>query len=132
MSPEQFLRTVYLGDRACQSICLEGWKKEIKIKVDCISRVRGQAWDFYTDEDIYEGFLVFENVQSFKFDPPGFFPNDWIEPVSVSSLNSDDTQWEIVLSLGAVNDKGESQDVLLHLVAESVSIESAEGLRVRG
>jgi hypothetical protein len=131
MSPDQFLKTVYLGDRACQSIALEGWKKEIKINVDCISRVRGPTWNFYTDEDIKEGFLVFENVQGFKFEPPGFLPNDWIEPVSVNSLNPEGTQWGIVLSLGAVNDKGESQDVLLHLVAESVSIESAEGLRVR-
>ena len=131
MNPEQFLKTVYLGDRACQSISLEGWKKEIKIKVDCISRVREQTWNFYIDEDIHEGFLVFENVQGFKFEPPGFLPNDWIEPVSVNSLNPDETQWEIVLSLGAVNDKGESQNVLLHLVAECVSIESTDGVRIR-
>lgn len=131
MNPDQFLNTIYLGDRACQSIAIEGWKKEIKIKVDCISRVRGEKWNFYTDEDVREGFLVLENVQSFKFEPPGFLPNDWIEPVSVTSLGEDGTRWEIVLSLGAVNSKGESQEVLLHVVAEVVSIENAESVRIR-
>lgn len=131
MNPEQFLKTVYLGDRACQSIILEGGKKEIKIKVDCISRVRGPKWNFYADEDIQEGFLIFENVQSFKFEPSGFLPNDWIEPVSATSLNEDGTRWSIVLSLGSINSKGGSQDVLLHLVAEAISIENAEGTRIR-
>jgi hypothetical protein len=131
VNPDKFLNTIYLGDRACQSIVLESWKKEIKIKVNCISRVREEKWNFYTDEDVQEGFLVFENVQNFKFDPSGILPNDWIELVSVISLDKDGTQWEIVLSLGAVNGKGESQEVLLHVIAEAVSIENVEGARIR-
>jgi len=53
MSPAEFLKTIYLGDRACKSILIDGWNKRIELKVDSISRVRSESgnWDIYTQRD---------------------------------------------------------------------------------
>lgn len=52
MKPDDFLNSIYLGDRACKAILLDGWRKEVKIQIDAISRVRGETWDFYSAEDV--------------------------------------------------------------------------------
>ncbi len=41
MTPSEFLKTVYLGDRACKAVVIDGWRNEIKFNIDCVSRVRG-------------------------------------------------------------------------------------------
>ncbi|MGT2443457.1 DUF6258 family protein [Ensifer adhaerens] len=76
MKPDDFLNSIYLGDLACKAILLDGWRKEVKIQIDAISRVRGETWDFYSAEDVVDGFLVFEGVDHISFDPPGNMPND--------------------------------------------------------
>jgi len=65
MNIEDFLRTIYLGDRACKAIEIDGWEKTVRIKVDCISRLQTgtEAWNYYTDEDVVDGFLVFREVE---------------------------------------------------------------------
>jgi hypothetical protein len=57
-------KTVYLGDRLCKSIVLDGYAREVKIKIDLISRVRGESWNFYSAEDIDDGYVVLEGVES--------------------------------------------------------------------
>lgn len=81
MTPDEFLRTIYLGDRACKSLVLDGWKNEVKIQIDSISRVRGEAWDFYTEEDVDDGFLVFEGSITF----PSIRPAEFRTTQSVTS-----------------------------------------------
>lgn len=80
MLATEFLRTIYLGDRACKSITIDGWNNRVVIKVDEISRVRSESgnWDFYNDENIVDGSLVFSDVRSVLFDPSGPIPNDYI------------------------------------------------------
>src|SRR5688572_28261911 len=81
MEPEKFLQTIYLGDRGCKSILLDGWNERVAIQINLISRIRDASgnWDFYDKEDIEDGLIVFEDVVSIFFDPPGFIPNDTIE-----------------------------------------------------
>ncbi len=130
MTPEQFIKTIYLGDRLCLAINLAGTKKKVSLKVDCISRVRGESWNYYDAEDVHDGFLVFENVVSCQLDSKGQLPNDWIETVSVTKMTGDTTAWEFVFSLGVVDSKGKSSEALLTVIADSISIETKEGVRI--
>lgn len=84
-TPAQFLKTIYLGDRACKGYSLDAWQKCFALTVDQISRIRSPdgIWDGDTDEDIDNGQIVFENVESVEFSPPGLLPNDYIQGISV-------------------------------------------------
>jgi len=95
------LKTIYLGDRACKSVKINGWTSSVAIEVDCISRVRGAEWSFYTDEDLEGGFLVFEGVSSIEFQPPGLMPNDYFgdfraEPSSLPG------RWRVIFEISSI------------------------------
>ncbi len=130
MTPDQFIKTIYLGDRSCLSINLEGTDKKVLLKVDCISRVRGETWNYDDSEDVHQGFLVFEKVTSCNLDLTGQLPNDWIEPISVKKIADNATGWEFIFSLGVVDSKGMSSEKLLTVVAENISIETKDGVRI--
>ncbi|GAA6121154.1 DUF6258 family protein [Acidovorax sp. FG27] len=130
MTPDQFIKTIYLGDRLCLSIAMEGTKKRLLLKVDCISRVRGNSWNYYAAEDVQEGFLVFEGVSSCRLEVNGQLPNDWIEPVSVTQLNDKADAWEFVFGLGVVDSQGRSSENLLTVIAERLVIETKDGVRL--
>ncbi|MDK9603956.1 DUF6258 family protein [Lelliottia wanjuensis] len=71
---------IYLGDRAIKGIDLNCWDKIIKIKIDCISRVKkgSDRWGFYEEEDLENGYLVFSNISDFHITPLGSIPDDYI------------------------------------------------------
>ncbi len=130
MTPDQFIKTIYLGDRLCLSINIEGSKKRVLLKVDCISRVRADSWSHYDGEDVYEGFLVLENVSSCSLNLACQLPNDWIEPVSVTQMVCNTSAWEFVFSLGVIDSQGASTETLLTVIAESIAIETKDGVRL--
>lgn len=131
MTPIDFLRTIYLGDRMCKAFHIDGHKGEVKIEVDLISRVRGQAWDFYSEEDIQDGFVVLEGVTSIAFEPAGPLPNDWIEFESAHPLEKDGT-YRISLSVGAASaDSASVVEVKVEIVAKSLCLENSKGERIR-
>ena len=41
MTPIEFEQSIYLGDRLCKAVHIDGNKSEVKIEIDLISRVRG-------------------------------------------------------------------------------------------
>ena len=69
MNSSDFIKTIYLGDRACKGVVIDGWNSLVKIHIDNISRIRSLSgnWELYTDEDIENGFIVFEFVESIRF-----------------------------------------------------------------
>src|SRR5260370_11417121 len=91
MTPIDFLNTIYLGDRGCKSVLIDGWQDRVLIQVTSISRIRSASgqWEFYTDEDIENGLLVFKGVHSIEFQPPGLVPNDSINSLDVELLSSE-------------------------------------------
>ena len=88
MNAKEFLYTIYLGDRGLKSILLDGWNHRVVLQIDLISRVRSASgqWDYYADEDIVDGLIVFTDVESVFFDPPGFISGDYIDLVGVEML----------------------------------------------
>lgn len=130
MKPEEFLRTIYLGDRACKCIVMDGWKRELKIQVNCISRVRAAQWDHYTAEDLVDGYLVFEDVESVAIEPAGQIPNDWISLASVEPMNSNGLS-RFVFSAGAIDKHGDAVEVSIVIVAKAVALDDNNGRRIR-
>jgi len=130
-NPRDFFKTVYLGDRACKAILIDSWESIVRIQVDLISRIRSESgnWDFYTDEDVENGLLVFTNVKHFSMSPEGLLPNDLINSVSVERADFDGF-WIIKLGIDSADERGHSEEVKVKIVAESVYIESEGGLTV--
>lgn len=123
MDVPAFLKTIYLGDRACKSILIDAWSSQVKIQVTCISRVRGPTWDFYTAEDIYDGYLVFEEVNSIAFSPSGVIPNDLINDIRAEPSSSSNARYLITISIGSVDKTGAYTDVEICIEANAMSLE---------
>jgi hypothetical protein len=133
----EFVKTLYLGDRACKRIIIDGWRKRLAIEVDKISRNRNPAgqWEFYSDEDIVDGMIVFEGLGSFEFVPQGFVPSDWIEFVSIDQMcevSRDKPHFRATLSLGAVDEQGNAKELTLTVCATSLHLEdpSRPGVKI--
>jgi hypothetical protein len=86
-NPQDLAKTIYLGDRGCKRIIIDGSRGALSIQVDRISRIRSPSgqWDFYADEDIVDGFIVFDGLERFEFQPQGLVPNDWIQFVDIAA-----------------------------------------------
>jgi hypothetical protein len=85
-------------------------------------------WEFYTDEDIVDGLIVFTGARSIHFDPPGFLPNDYINDLEVNPLTKADgeanqAQFVFVLSVSSVSSEGSSTEVTVRIVAEGIHLE---------
>jgi hypothetical protein len=128
MTPKELLKTIYLGDRFCKSILIDGCNQRVAIQVNVISRVRGTSgnWDFYTAEDIPDGRLVFSGVRGIRFDPPGPVPNDLINEIRVTGVHeirSGQYVHVFVLSIGSVSQAAESTEVTIEIRADTFHIE---------
>lgn len=97
---------IYLGDRTVKDITLSGWDKIVRIKIDCISRLkRGtEKWGFYDEEDLEDGYLVFSSVSNFQIIPPGAIPDDYIVDYSFEKTDSNESIFKII-SGGMVPDR---------------------------
>jgi|SRR5579872_2696 len=129
MEPEAFLKTIYLGDRACKGLVLDSWEKKLKLLVDVVSRVRDESgqWNYYDGEDIEDGYVVFDGLREVRFDPSGPLPNDYINSISVRRAESDtDVLYEFSISISSVDAEGGSREVIVTAIASDVYIEDPQ------
>ena len=91
MQPQDFIKTIYLGDRGCEAIVIDTVKNEVKIKIDEISRIKKgtKVWGYYNNENIEHGFIVFSGVKFVKLDNAGHLPNGFIVDYKVVGINGD-------------------------------------------
>jgi hypothetical protein len=129
MEPEKFLDTIYLGDRWCKSILLDGQNNRVAVQVNLISRVRDASgnWDFYDKEDIEDGLIVFEDVVSIFFDPPGLIPSDTIgfsnKAVEIVEGNNGSICYRFSLGIGAYDTEGNFAIMAVKVTARSIHLE---------
>lgn len=130
-NPEEFVKTIYLGDRACKTIIIDGWNRHISLQIDTISRIRDSSgnWNFYTEEDIENGFIVFDSVSSFTLNPQGDLPNDWIDIIRVEKASSknletpNESKYKFTISLGSVKKSGTAKEIIMEITASSIYLE---------
>ena len=118
MNPIEFSKTIYLGDRFVEGFHFDCQSRVVKIQVNCISRVRGNSWNYYTDEDIQNGILIFNNVKSLILEPKGFAPNDWIEIFNIQPIS--DELFHVNISMGSVDSAGLSTEIMASIECEEL------------
>ena len=124
--PLKFLKTIYLGDRGVTGISMDSVRKTVKIHIDCISRVRGENWNYYTDEDLENGAIVFTGCKKFFFDTNGILPSDFIEIESVEQTA--DNEYSIVFDVSSYSfDEKRLVPAKLKVIFQSVHLESCDG-----
>lgn len=128
------LRSLYLGDRACKRIDIRGWDEVVAIQVNLISRLRAgsSTWDYSTDGDIENGWIVFRGVTELNFSGSGGVPNDAITIDNVTKHTDmsgiDHICAEISVACVAAVDRATCTS--MRIVARSAHLESADGLEV--
>ena len=124
--PLKFLKTIYLGDRGVTGISMDSVRETVKIHIDCISRVRGEKWNYYTDEDLENASIVFTGCKKFFFDTNGILPSDFIEIESLKPLA--DNEYSIVFDVSSYSfDEKRLVPAKLKIIFQSVHLESCDG-----
>jgi hypothetical protein len=132
MMISEFLSTLYVGDRACKSIMMDGWTSTVRVQIDCVSRVRDPSgiWNFYTDEDIRDAVLVFADVLTIELRGDGHMPNDVINSIEVVDVVGDVATVE--LSVDSVDADAVHHEAIVRLRCKGVWLEdpARPGVRI--
>ncbi len=129
MNPRDFLRTIYLGDRWIKKIVIDNENKLISLQIDCISRIRSNSgnWEFYNDENIDNGLIVFEEVSYYEFGEKGILPNDEIYSIIVKEKATD--LFEFYLEANYIDSDAISQTIGVSIFAKSIYLSEANGIK---
>lgn len=121
MNISEFIETLYLGDRACKAIIIDGWDSLLKVQVDRISRCENGVWNYSEKGDIVDGYIVFCGVTSMTFDPPGYIPNDYISKIETAlSIKGGH---RVSIYIDSVDDEAKHTNVKLTLTATEAYLE---------
>lgn len=125
MNIKEFVETIYLGDRFCKSILIDGYSQIVKIQINVISRIRNVSgqWDYNNNENIHDGFIVFTGVSSIKLDPVGIIPNDLIEFVSVKQSDDVDDSFIFELEADSCDEEGKYTHGTITITSKGIYLE---------
>lgn len=125
MNPREFINTIYLGDRFCKSILIDGYNERVKIQINMISRIRSASgnWEYYNDENLEDGLIVFTGVKSISLEPKGFIPNDEIELVNAEPIEGDEAKFLFNILAASCDQQGKYTKVEVSILAEGIHLE---------
>lgn len=120
MNPINFLETLYLGDRYCTKMIINSQGNLLEVHVNLISRVRDVSgeWNFYTDEDIENGIIVFFGLREIHFDQSGLIPND--ELYNIKATKFSENVYEFIIETSNVSKNALTTDLMIKVLAEGV------------
>lgn len=116
---KEFLSSIYLGDRYCEKFEIEDDK--ISFQINCISRVKEgtKEWNYYSDEDIEHGCLVFDEVVEFSSSSE-LVINDEIYEIDV--VEKKDDIYSFIVYGCNMSDEAISTDIELQIKAKKFYI----------
>lgn len=84
----RFLGSLYFGDRYCENVEISN--DRIVFQINCISRLKSgtKNWNYYNDENIEHGCLVFDAVEEYQTSSELPFNEDIYE-IKVKSKEND-------------------------------------------
>lgn len=114
------------------TVVFDKTKRQLRIQVDCISLVRPgtEQWDYYTERDIQNGWIVFSGVDTVKMQPENIEPNDFINDISVESDADQDGRYGITMSICSIDATGHSREVIMSVRSSCAHLEDAKGFRL--
>ena len=124
---KKFLSSIYLGDRFCENVTVENHK--ISFQINLISRLkRGtKEWNYYSEEDIEHGHLVFDEVIDYTPISIPFF-NDEIYAIEVTEKVQE--IYTFIIKGCHVSDTGISTDQKLQIRAKKCYIYNPQNNRI--
>lgn len=117
---KKFLSSIYLGDRFCENVIMKDGK--ISFQINCISRLKEgtKEWNYYSEEDIEHGYLVFDGVVDFSSSSE--LPlNDEIYEIEITEKIND--TYNFIVSGCNVSDDAISTDIILQIRAKKTIIQ---------
>lgn len=129
MNPKTLIDRIYLGDRGCKQCVYNNESKELRIQVDCISFLRpgSSTWDYYSEHDLEDGWIVLSGVDKVTIDPPNVQPSDFIFDIQVDSVKDSNERERVTISTGGVDREGELRDILICALVKDAHIEDSQG-----
>lgn len=132
MDAVKFINTIYLGDRCITGINIDSEHMSVKIQVDVISRIRSADgnWNFYTDEDIPNGKIVFNGCKRFILDSQGIIPSDFIDISEISKVG--DEEYKIIFDASQYDfDQKKNIPITIQIIFSEVYIEDNTATIIR-
>lgn len=132
MNPQALFKSIYLGDRACKSFVYDETKRKLGIQVDCISFLRPgtEIWDFYTDKDIHNGWIVLEGVTQLSITSADATPNDFINDISVEKDKDSSEYFRVIISIDSVSSNGDTTEVTISVLINNAHVNKENGNRL--
>lgn len=125
MNPQEFLKGIYYGDCGCKNIIIDCWGGHLKIQVDTLFLMKGDLFDYESDREVVDGYIVFEGVDKIYFSGGGF-PNDSLNSIVCSDEVLESGKWNFVINVDSIDESFNVSQVLIHLTASSVYIQELE------
>jgi len=128
MKPKNLIERIYLGDRGCTQLVYNREAKQIRIQVDRISFLRpgSTTWNYYSEHDLEEGWIIFSGVDKVTIDPPNIQPNDFIE-ILVDSVKDTTKLERVTISTGGVDAEGRLKEIIVSALVKDAHIENSQG-----
>jgi hypothetical protein len=132
MNPRILAKSIYTGDRGCKAFVYDQAMRELRIQIDCISVLRPgtEVWDFYTEGDIEDGWIVFRRVDELSMEPPGATPNDFFNGISIEDCPNSPERYRMVISIDSIDDSGKTTEVTIRGFVNDAHLEDSNGQEV--